>query len=486
MKVIFTKGLLVGNVADFSEKLIRIGRGEENELCLMTDGVSRRHAQIRRDDDGRWKLSDLGSTNGIKVNGVRISGEVEIREGDDIEIGEQCMRIDLSDEESGSGGSRFADEPAEVKITVPIPEPFLAPPDELADAGFTGAETRMIPDGLASPPEENSGETPSLFAENDPETAAKEKKTEPAPAPLRERLPRIVRSIIFYVSLAIIVIGVISFCMKKFSAHGSPAAAPGEAPRQEGDFVFRYERTIFSRDNVFRFALTVEKDSAEMTLDDIRHHRSLRRSVGEPRGVQLFREAVRASGIARMNPPPEPRERQSVRRRITLVADGKISEFRIDGETVPQEVRKIEDAVDDFAENHGLKTISLTPEQLRELAAESFSKAEDLYENREANYSNLREAIHRYSQTVTYLEQFSPRPALWARASKRLAEATELRKQRFKELNFELIRQEKLGNRAMTRQTLKQIMDLVDSDSRQYDQARRKLFLLDNSGRRSR
>ena len=486
MKVIFTKGLLVGNVADFSEKLIRIGRGEENELCLMTDGVSRRHAQIRRDDDGRWMLSDLGSTNGIKVNGVRISGEVEIREGDDIEIGEQCMRIDLSDEESASGGTRFADEPAEVKITVPIPEPFLAPPDELADAGFTGAETRMIPDKIASP-EDSSGETPSFFAGNGPQTAAEEEKTESAPAAaLRERLPRIIRSIVFYISLVIIVIGVISFCVKKFSPRGSVTAPQGEAPRQEGDFAFRYERTIFSSNNVFRFALAVEKDSAEMTLDDIRHQRALQRTVEDPHGVRLFREAVRASGIARMLPPTEPRERQSVRRRITLVADGRISEFRIDGETVPQEVRKIEDAVDDFAENHGLKTISLTPEQLRELAAESFSKAEDLYENREADYSNLREAIRRYSQTVTYLEQFSPRPALWARASKRLAEATELRKQRFKELNFELIRQEKLGNRAMTRQTLKQIMDLVDSDSRQYDQARRKLFLLDNSGRRSR
>ncbi|MBP5531968.1 MAG: FHA domain-containing protein [Lentisphaeria bacterium] len=98
MRVIFTRGLLAGNVVDFRETLIRIGRSEENELCLMTDGVSRRHGQLRRDDTGRWLVSDLGSTNGIKVNGVRISGEIEVREGDDIEIGEQCMRIDLSDE----------------------------------------------------------------------------------------------------------------------------------------------------------------------------------------------------------------------------------------------------------------------------------------------------------------------------------------------------------------------------------------------------
>ena len=70
MKIIFTRGLLAGNVVDLEGDIIRIGRGEENELCLMTGGVSRYHGRLEHCPDGSWKLIDLNSTNGIKVNGV--------------------------------------------------------------------------------------------------------------------------------------------------------------------------------------------------------------------------------------------------------------------------------------------------------------------------------------------------------------------------------------------------------------------------------
>ena len=363
---------------------------------------------------------------------------------------------------------------------MPIPEELPAAPAEPPEIDFRTEE----------PPKEKSGDAespppPSFFRET-PGGAGNAEKRKTAPEVPGGRRRRIIMGSIFYLALLIIVIQTIVFCVKRFSPGGNPAAGTAEAPHGEEIFAFRYERVILSRNNIFRFSLAVEGNSAEMTLDDIRHHRSLHRPIQEPAGVHAFRNAVRASGITRMTPPVPPRERQSVRRRITIVADNRITEFEIDGETVPPEVARIEDAVDNFAGTYGLKTISLTPEQLRELAAESFAKAEDLFDNREANYGNLREAIRRYAQTVSYLEQFSPRPPLWARASKRLSEAQELRKQRFQELNFELIRQEKLGNKAQVRQVLKQIMDLVDLESRQYGQARTKLFQLDNSGRKNR
>ena len=160
MRVIFTKGLLAGNVVEFRERLIRIGRGEENELCLMTNGVSRRHGQLRRDDSGRWLISDAGSTNGIKVNGTRITSETAVGEGDDIEIGEQCMRIDLSDEESSPGDARFAETPAEVKITMPIPEALLV---DSAPAPSADRETEKKTDPAAATPPE--APAPSFFGD---------------------------------------------------------------------------------------------------------------------------------------------------------------------------------------------------------------------------------------------------------------------------------------------------------------------------------
>lgn len=62
-----------------------IGRGEEADIRLPDVGMSRRHARLAF--DGRSAvLTDLGSTNGTIVNGVRI-GEQMLRPGDYVQFG---------------------------------------------------------------------------------------------------------------------------------------------------------------------------------------------------------------------------------------------------------------------------------------------------------------------------------------------------------------------------------------------------------------
>ena len=48
--------------------------------------VSRRHAEVRP-SGGSWTVRDLGSTNGVKVNGRRIDGAQSLRPGDRIDVG---------------------------------------------------------------------------------------------------------------------------------------------------------------------------------------------------------------------------------------------------------------------------------------------------------------------------------------------------------------------------------------------------------------
>jgi len=62
-----------------------IGRSRECDLVLDDPNVSRRHAELRRDDDG-WAVHDLGSTNGIKLNGNRSRGG-RLSPGDEITLG---------------------------------------------------------------------------------------------------------------------------------------------------------------------------------------------------------------------------------------------------------------------------------------------------------------------------------------------------------------------------------------------------------------
>jgi pSer/pThr/pTyr-binding forkhead associated (FHA) protein len=48
-----------------------IGRSRDADITVEDPNISRRHAEIRRDDGAFW-IVDLGSTNGIEVNGRRV------------------------------------------------------------------------------------------------------------------------------------------------------------------------------------------------------------------------------------------------------------------------------------------------------------------------------------------------------------------------------------------------------------------------------
>jgi hypothetical protein len=69
-----------------------VGRAPGCECLLADDLVSRRHAALSR-DGGRWFLRDLGSTNGTRVNGVRVIEDVEVRPGDRLSLGGAVYRL---------------------------------------------------------------------------------------------------------------------------------------------------------------------------------------------------------------------------------------------------------------------------------------------------------------------------------------------------------------------------------------------------------
>ena len=51
---------------------IIVGRGQDTDLMLRDGKASRRHAVIEPRGSGRWRVLDMGSGNGTKVNGKRI------------------------------------------------------------------------------------------------------------------------------------------------------------------------------------------------------------------------------------------------------------------------------------------------------------------------------------------------------------------------------------------------------------------------------
>ncbi|MGH2669182.1 MAG: FHA domain-containing protein, partial [bacterium] len=64
------------------------------DIPLGDPQVSRRHAEVRRDEEG-FAVHDLGSTNGTVVNGTPVQ-ERRLVDGDELRIGSASIRFETS------------------------------------------------------------------------------------------------------------------------------------------------------------------------------------------------------------------------------------------------------------------------------------------------------------------------------------------------------------------------------------------------------
>jgi FHA domain-containing protein len=89
------RALLVGEGRRtvLSGDLVVVGRSRDCDLVIDDPNVSRRHAEVRREDGG-WVIADLGSTNGLKVNGRRVA-EATLQPGDEISLGLSRLSFEL-------------------------------------------------------------------------------------------------------------------------------------------------------------------------------------------------------------------------------------------------------------------------------------------------------------------------------------------------------------------------------------------------------
>ncbi|MCW1886490.1 FHA domain-containing protein [Luteolibacter flavescens] len=76
---------------------VNMGRGSENDIVIDDGSVSVRHAVMERIDGG-YQLRDVGSTNGIKLEGIQ-KEIIPLRHGLSVKIGDVAFDFTLTEEE---------------------------------------------------------------------------------------------------------------------------------------------------------------------------------------------------------------------------------------------------------------------------------------------------------------------------------------------------------------------------------------------------
>lgn len=85
-QLVVTRGPTAGARYALGPGVTTVGRHPDSGIFLDDVTVSRRHAEVRRGDDGEYRLADAGSLNGTYLDGERIE-EAALREGAQVQIG---------------------------------------------------------------------------------------------------------------------------------------------------------------------------------------------------------------------------------------------------------------------------------------------------------------------------------------------------------------------------------------------------------------
>jgi len=104
-----------------------IGRSTECQLSLDDPLVSRKHAMLAVADE-MVEVQDLGSRNGVLVNGEKIVGVHRLAHGDRITVGSQEMTLSVTST-AGPPTRRASDGPGISPVTITAMAPVRPPPD---------------------------------------------------------------------------------------------------------------------------------------------------------------------------------------------------------------------------------------------------------------------------------------------------------------------------------------------------------------------
>ncbi|MCM8535124.1 MAG: FHA domain-containing protein [Lentisphaeraceae bacterium] len=94
-RAIILSEIMRGKSFELTKDIFTIGRTEDNDICIPDGTLSSKHAELRKDGDA-YKVVDVGSTNGTRINGERIM-ESPLSSSDILQVGGIEILYDCED-----------------------------------------------------------------------------------------------------------------------------------------------------------------------------------------------------------------------------------------------------------------------------------------------------------------------------------------------------------------------------------------------------
>ena len=123
--LVVKEGFLEGTRMPIPEQGLILGRGENCDLTLPDQGVSREHCKILLHNSGIW-VRDEGSRNGVFLKGKRINRPKQMMPGDELKVGDHLFTVEL--------GPLLSGEDTVSVVSVGPPPDSIAPTIELEPA----------------------------------------------------------------------------------------------------------------------------------------------------------------------------------------------------------------------------------------------------------------------------------------------------------------------------------------------------------------
>lgn len=92
---VYLDGKLINEVT-FDRPIINVGKLSTSTLRIDDVNVSRKHAVIEQREDGKWRITDLGSTNGTVLRGERVV-QSELKDGDRLVLGTTTLVVHIAE-----------------------------------------------------------------------------------------------------------------------------------------------------------------------------------------------------------------------------------------------------------------------------------------------------------------------------------------------------------------------------------------------------